>query len=154
MTDIMTTKRIIDLTQKDLLDNNVWEHWSDSLIEYVRPSNNLSLSETSVNGHIVLTTFLLNNKTSLFGFCSPQDPSGLDYIQPVALTSNGQVHFYKETPWTLEEEKAALNAIGLQKSDIFPIQFQTKVNCDNKTYNGTILDFNKAELTPHKTKQA
>jgi hypothetical protein len=94
----METKRLIDLTQKDLLDNNVWEHWSDNLIEYVRPSNNLSLSETSVNGHIVLTTFLLNNKKSLFGFCSPQDPSGLDYIQPVVLTSNGQVHFYKETP--------------------------------------------------------
>ena len=139
----MTKKRLTDLIEKDLTDHPVWKHWTENDIELVCTSSNKELNENSHDGHLVLTEFTFNNGTTATGFCSPQDTSGLDYVQPVLFTSNGQVNFYKDNDWDLKSEQIVLKQIGLTKDQVFPIKFQTKVKCDNEFYFGTLVDFNK-----------
>ena len=140
---IMTKKRLTDLIEKDLINYPVWKHWTENDIELVSTSSDRQLTENSTEGHIVLTEFVLNNGNKLNGFCSPQDTSGLDYVQPVLFTPNGHVNLYQDTGWDNNSEQAALKQIGLTKNQVFPIKFQTKVKCDNEFYSGTKLDFNR-----------
>ena len=90
----------------------------------------------------MLTDFTLSNKTKYLGFCSPQDPSGLDYIQPVMFTNMGQVKIYKDISWTNHEKNEALKMIGFNSSDIFPITYKTRIKSDGQFFQGTILNFN------------
>jgi hypothetical protein len=138
-------KQLIDLTSSDLLDRNVWEHWTENNIEFVRPVDKSEISEESNIGYIVLTDFTLNNRTKYLGFCSPQDTSGLDYIQPVIFTDFGQVEFWRNNDWTEDDKKKVLEKLGLDSRDIFPIVYKTRKKCDNKLYSGTIADFNKSK---------
>jgi len=139
----MTQKRLIDLTLSDLIKFNIWETWIENGIEYVRPSTDIEIFEDSNIGHIVLTDFTLQNKTKFIGFCSPQDPSGLDYLQPVILSDNGHVEFWKDNGWTLEDKQVIFNKLRITDKSLFPIRFETKVKCNNNYYSGTILDFNE-----------
>ena len=63
-------------------------------LEFVSPADKEEVSENDIDGYIVLTQFILQDKTEHLGFCSPQDTSGLDYIQPVIITKNGHLPFY------------------------------------------------------------
>lgn len=139
----MNKKRLTDLVNTDLLHHHVWEHWLEDDIEYVAPTDKTEINEDSTKGHIVLTNFILNNGIKLTGFCSPQDTSGLDYIQPVMFTEKGQVELWKDSGWTMADKKTALKKIGLDLKDIFPIKYKALTKCDNKFYEGTLLDFNK-----------
>jgi hypothetical protein len=141
------TKRLTDLTSSDLLSGQVWEHWTKDNVEYVKPTDKTEITEVSNIGHIVLTEFTLNNMTKYFGFCSPQDTSGLDYIQPVIFTDNGQVAFYKDNEWTEDEKDKALEKFRLNWQAVFPVDYVTKIKCDNKLHSGRILDFNNGDRT-------
>jgi hypothetical protein len=77
------------------------------------------------------------------GFCSPQETSELDYVQPVIFTRNGQVNLYQDNGWDNNAEQTALKQIGLTKDQFFPIKFQTKVKCDNQFYSWIVIDLNK-----------
>ena len=96
----MDQKQLKDLTTKDFLERQVWEHWTIKDTEYVRPSDKNQIIETDNVGHIVLTDFTLSNGIKMIGFCSPQDTSGLDYIQPTILTEKGQFKIFKNNDWT------------------------------------------------------
>lgn len=139
----MTEKRLIDLNEKDLIDYPIWKHRMENDIEMVCKSSDKEITEGTTDGHIVLTEFILNNGTKLNGFCSPQDTSGLDYVQPVLFTQNGQVNLCRNNCWDNKAEQIALKQIGLTKHQVFPIMFKTKIKCHNEFYSGTLLDFNK-----------
>jgi hypothetical protein len=136
-------KKLIDLTISDLIKFNVWETWIENETEYVKPSSDKEVLENSNIGHIVLTDFKLKNNKELLGFCAPQDPSGLDYIQPVIFSEKGQVEFWRDGGWTIEDKKVAFEKLGVKGLDLFPIHFKTKVKTNNEFYSGTIWDFNK-----------
>ena len=93
----------------------------------------------------MLTKFKLANGTKLKGFCSPQDTSGLDYTQPVIFTENGQFRFWRDDDWTTPEQEKELKKIGLNWQEVFPVEFETMVMCDNEFYKGKIADFNKED---------
>jgi hypothetical protein len=139
----MTTKRLTELTISDLQNEPVWEHWYEEGIEYVRPTNKIEINEDDNIGLILLTDFTINNGQMFVGFCSPQDTSGLDYIQPVIIAANGQLGFWKYNDWTKEEKKEVLDKLGLEWQQVFPIHYKTRIQCNGKLYNGTIKDFNK-----------
>jgi hypothetical protein len=141
----MVEKQLIELTKADLAYSPVWKCWTDKGVEFVSATQCKSISGNSCDNHIVLTEFVLNNGAIFTGFCSPQDPSGLDYIQPVLFTQNGQVNLHQENAWDNRTEQTALSQIGLAKESVFPIKYQTKIKCDNKFYSGRMLDFNKQE---------
>lgn len=49
----------------------------------------------------------------LMGFCSPQDPSGIDYTQPVILAEKGQVALWRDSGWTEEDKEKELQKLEL-----------------------------------------
>jgi hypothetical protein len=141
----MSVKRLKELSENDLTSNPVWRVWEQDEEEFVSVSNDKCISENSNHVYIVLTEFILNNRTRFTGFCSPQDPSGLDYIQPVLFTQNGQVNIYMDNGWDNKAKQDALRKIELTKDHVFPIEFETKIKCENRFYFGKILDFNIME---------
>ena len=76
-------KLLKDLTAEDFSKNQVWEYLIEENIEYAQPSDKTEINDDSEICYIVLTEFILNNKKKYLGFCSPQDTSGIDYVQPV-----------------------------------------------------------------------
>jgi hypothetical protein len=135
-------KHLVDLTINDLLANPVWKHWYENGIEFIEPSTLKEISENDDSYYVVLTEFLANNGRKYFGFCSPQDLSGLDYIQPVIISELGQVDLYTESP-THKYETFVLSKLRINKSDLFPLRYITKVKCDNQYIENSLLDFNK-----------
>jgi hypothetical protein len=138
-------KRLDSLIKFDLIKKPVWEHWYDQDIEYVKQSDLNELTETDNKGHIVLTGFLLNNGIQLIGFCSPQDTSGIDYIQQVIFSNKGQFNIYKDAGWTSEQKEEEMKKLDLDWKDIFPLVYKTQIRCDGAFYEGKILDFNDGE---------
>jgi hypothetical protein len=141
----MNTKRLIDVTENDLLDNPVWEHWAENEIEFAKQTDKREISEFCPDTYIVLTKFKLANGTELKGFCSPQDTSGLDYTQPIIFTENGQFRFWRDGDWTPTEQEKELIKIELECREVFPVEFEAMVLCDNEFYKGKIADFNKED---------
>ena len=141
----MKIKRLIDLKESDLEEYPIWEHWYENNIEFVKPSNKSELFESDEKGYIVKTEFELKNGKKYIGFCSPKDTSGLDYIQPVLLTENGQFFIFQDNNWTIEEKENELRKIGLKMGEVFPIKYMTKIKCDGDYHFGKLLEFNLEE---------
>ncbi len=136
-------KLLTDLTQEDIIKHPVWELRMIDRCEYVKPSYENVISDNDGIRYIVQTKFVLNCQTELFGFCSPQDVSGIDYIQPVIFTSSGQMVLYLDSGWEQEQTTKAMNKLGLTRSEIFPIKCNPLINCDGNFYSWVIVDFNK-----------
>ena len=129
--------KLEDLQEEQILENHVWKHQIVENIEYIQKSNTTEISENSEESYIVLTHFHFKNGQKYNGYCSPQDTSGIDYIQPVLFTDKGQFAFYKED-WSEKEMIEFLSFLELSISEIFPIQYETKIMCDGKFYIGNI----------------
>ena len=93
---VATMKKLTELTAEELIVNHVWEHWTIDNIEYIKKTDKTEIFDERDKFYIVLTDFIFNNQTKHLGFCSPQDPFGLDYVQPVVFTKNGQVELFTE----------------------------------------------------------
>jgi hypothetical protein len=139
----MDRKRLIDLTKNDLLENQVWEYWMADNIEFVRASDKTEVPAESNVTFIVVTDFIFNNKSKYIGFCSPQEEVDLDHIQPVVISSKGQVEFYKENDWTEGEKNKALVKLGLEWADVFPLTYTTRVKCNREFHSGILVNFNE-----------
>ena len=130
------------LREENLLENHVWKYFIVENIEYVQKSDKMEISENSEENYIVLTEFHLNNGKKFNGYCSRQDASGIDYIQPVIFTENGQIAFYREKQWSEKEKTETCSFLGLNFAEIFPVKYKTKILCDGKFHRGSIIDFN------------
>ena len=111
-------------------------------IEFVLPVEKEEISETDSDNYVVLTEFLLHDKTKYFGFSSPQDTSGLDYIQPVIVTSNGHLPLYFDTLENINLPDLANKIINKSIDKIFPLTFVTRIKCDKKYYEAKVDNFN------------
>lgn len=119
--------KLSSLTPEELLSTPVWRYRSpegDDRAE-VDPSDLTELTEDSEETFIALTHFTLSDGTRFFGYCSPVDPSGLDYIQPVLIAGSEHIRLWEGFP---AESIAAL----LQRSieQVFPISFECRVPVD------------------------
>lgn len=138
-------KNLINLTTEDINEHPLWECSNVDHIEVLRHSHKVEISEADNEVYVVATDFELNNGQKLQGICSPQDSSGLDYIQPIIVSSNGHFRTFKYDNWTKDEQINELRILGLNKDDVFPIKYRTRIRCDNEYLNGIVLDFNKDE---------
>jgi hypothetical protein len=141
----MSTKLLNYLAKSDLISQPVWEHWYEGEIEYAKPSILIELTEMNNKGHIVMTDFILRNGMKLIGFCSPQDASSIEYIQPVMLTDKGQISLFKDEGWTFSQKIKELQKLDLAWKNVFPLEYKTRIRCDGNYYEGIILDFNKGK---------
>ena len=136
-------KLLTDLINEDIINHPVWELRMIDNKEYVQPSSKTEISDNESIRYIVRTNFKLNCQTELLGFCSPQDPSGIDYIQPVILTSNGQMVLYLDSPFDEKQKELEMNRLGLKHSEIFPIECNPMIKCDGILNSWVVVDFNK-----------
>jgi hypothetical protein len=137
----MESLKIDSIERDHILNHPVWKFWYEDNYGMVVPAEIHEISEDLEDSYIVLTEFTTSNGLSWIGFCSPQDRSGIDYIQPIILNDRGQVQFWKDADWTEQEKETELEKLGYNSNKVFPIIYRTKVKCDNEYFVSEILSF-------------
>ena len=85
----MRWKCIDQLTYEDLHRSHVWEIRYEGEREMVRETDRREITDDPRRGFVVLTRYEFPDGTQGYGYSSPQDASGLDYIQPTIITDHG-----------------------------------------------------------------
>ena len=132
-------KRLAELTADDFQANPVWEYKGASDADAMVSSTNLrAMVEDNDVVLLAATEFRLADGTKLSGFCSPSDPSGLDYVQPVICTRLGQVALWAETLPTRAAVEMAWKPLGKRLDQVFPLQFRCLVPVNKQEVSGVI----------------
>ena len=129
--------RLQDLTNEDLRRCPVWscEGEADD-VALVFPAD--GFDDPDRRGYIARTRFTLIDGSEWWGYCSPTDDSGLDYIQPVLLTVNGPVRFwYDESPPEAEPARAC-RLLGRSATQVFPVRFECLVSFEGQFIAGEL----------------
>ncbi|NEQ44650.1 MAG: hypothetical protein F6K00_14230 [Leptolyngbya sp. SIOISBB] len=137
-------KQLRQLTNNDLASNPIWECCGDAdATTSVTPC--ASFADPDRVGYIARTKFILNDGSVHFGYCSPSDDSGLDYIQPVIIASGGHVPFWHDTQPSHPEPDTMLRLLGKKAADVFPVQFSCLASFDGTMLSGTITHLHVPE---------
>jgi hypothetical protein len=128
------------LTAADLNRSAVWEVRgpADTLAE-VSPAPDQALTEADARVFIATTDFVFADGSTAVGFCSPSDPSALDYTQPVVFFDDAQIPLWVGPTPRRAEVEAAWRRHGKPIADVFPLAFACRVPVDGKTLSGVIL---------------
>ena len=123
----MNLKSIYQLTLEDLRRSPVWEHRYEGGREMVYETDLREITDDRRRGYVVLTKFTFPNGANAYGYSSPQDPSGLDYIQPTVIMAHGVWNVFT----------------GDQKPDepdntLFPLRYECLVKSDGRFWSDTI----------------
>lgn len=133
-------KPFANLISEDLRRAPLWRYRSTDgdATATVEEAARTSLSERDSDVFVAATTFRLADGSEVSGLCSPVDPSGLDYLQPVLFAAGGQLPLWSETaPFGLAPEKIA-ELLGRRVSEVFPVVFSCHVPVDGQLVSGTI----------------
>jgi hypothetical protein len=134
-------KPLRDLTIDDLHMTPVWQSLGGADEEaLVVPTRRTTLSESDQDTFLAVTEFVLGNGQRHLGFCSPTDDSGLDYVQPVIVTTKGQVTLWFHEPPSQGLLADQWSRLGVPETDVFPIKYECPVPVDGRTVKGTIPD--------------
>jgi|KBSMisStaDraftv2_1062788.scaffolds.fasta_scaffold01958_7 hypothetical protein len=132
-------KQLAQLTAHDFSAVPVWKHHGgpDNRAT-VEPSALLALSEDTSDVYLAATEFRLADGTKMPGYCSPSDPSGMDYLQPVLFTAGGHVSLWSERPPTKASLAEAWRTLGKPLESVYPIEFTCVVPVDGRLISGLI----------------
>jgi PilZ domain-containing protein len=132
-------KRLVDLSVEDLEASPVWRYEGGSGPHAtVSSTNRKSLSQSDDEIFLAATAFELFDSTRHFGFCFPADDSGIDYLQPVIVSSSGHVNFWFDGPAAPEALTHQWRALGKEPKEIFPVGYRCLVPVDGRTVSGRI----------------
>ena len=130
-------KRLCDLTEADLRLSPIWRYAGETDAEAsVFPS--LTFAEADRWAYIARTRFVLADGSEWWGYCSPTDDSGLDYIQPVILTPGGPVRFWYEKPAPEATAAHACRLLGRLPEEVFPVRFECVVPFEGRLVAGEL----------------
>jgi len=133
-------KLLRELTADDLRTTPVWKSLGGPDEKAIaEPTSRETLSERERETFLALTEFVLGNGQKHIGFCSPVDDSGLDYVQPVIVTTLGQVSFWFDQPPAQGVVEEQWSRLGVPESEVFPIEYTCLVPVDGRMVRGTIL---------------
>ena len=132
-------KSISNLTQADLAATPIWEVRDGSGSELVRPTSLTSLGEYRDGPvHIAATRYVTAAGDTYYGYCSPADPSGPDYVQPVVLTPRGPFPLWDPGGLSKAHVAALCSALAVSPSALFPLQIECLVPVDGILYAGCV----------------
>src|ERR1041385_7449176 len=130
--NLIKMKPLKSINEADLLQHPIWQYYAESSDEtaLVVETDRASLSEDDKRVFIARTTFIFNDGSVRFGYSSPQDFSGLDYIQPVIVLPVGQISLWNQTlpPISFWTEKC--KQIGKTVDEVFPLKIRVDVPVD------------------------
>jgi len=136
------------LTLEQLKQKPIWLYESEYInSEFVENIYSTDLSEiTEETGiqtkpYIVYSIFTDAQGNNYEGYCSPEDPSGLDYIQPVIIFKNRHLSFYPDRPLSTSERKLFLNEFNTSEFNFFPIRCIPQVKVDGIMIYIDIISF-------------
>ena len=131
-----SVKRLLELTNEDLIRTPIWRYEGTSDDNaVVSPAS--SLESADERAYIARTRFTFADGSQGWGYCSPTDGSGLDYVQPVLITPAGcHVHLWRE-----ESADAAELRRASEQSLAFPVHFECVVAFEGHLLCGTGNDF-------------
>jgi hypothetical protein len=133
-------KPFANLTSEDLRRAPVWRYAREAsdATATVEEVARYSLSERESHVFVAATTFRLADGSELKGLCSPVDPSGLDYLQPVLFRAGDQIPLWTDAqPSGVPPAKLA-RMLARRVSEVFPLVFCCHVPVDGKLVSGTI----------------
>jgi hypothetical protein len=133
-------KRLADLTPVDLERVALWRYAGETDdTAVVRATDRQELGDAERGLFIARTQFALANGAQHIGFCSPDEETSLDSLQPVILTSAGPVYFWFEDPPSAESLRAQWKRLGAEHEEIFPIHFRCTVPVHGHYITGVIF---------------
>jgi hypothetical protein len=132
-------KSISNLTQADLAATPIWELRDGFDSGLVRPTSLTALSEYRHGPvHIAATRYIAASGDTYYGYCSPADPSGLDYVQPVVLTPRGPFSLWHPGGLSQAHVNALASALSVAPDALFPLQIECLVPVDGAHYTGCV----------------
>jgi hypothetical protein len=135
--EVSAAKRLWDLTEEDLRCNPIWRYEGESdAVALVVPT--LGFAEPDHQAYIARTRFVLADGSEWWGYCSPTDDSGLDYMQPVIVTQAGLVRFWHEGLVPESETAHACRLLGRTPEQVFPVRFECVVPFDGRLVAGLL----------------
>ena len=131
-------KALRGLTVEDLHRCPIWRYHGKS-DESATVSPTAGFHRLDEKAYIASTRFVLADGSVWWGYCSPTDDSGLDYVQPVILTPAGSVRFwYDERPREAEPARA-LRLLGRSADEVFPVRFECEVPVEGQVLTGELV---------------
>jgi hypothetical protein len=130
-------KALRELTLEDLESCPIWRYEGQSDdTAFVSPV--AAFEQMDREAYIARTRFVLADGSEWWGYCSPTDESGLDYVQPVLLTPGGPVRFwYDEQPAELEPARAC-RLLRRSAGQVFPVRFECVVAVAGRVVAGEL----------------
>lgn len=104
----------------------------------VEPADGVSLREDDNDVYIAATRFVLGDGSECLGYCSPQDASGPDYVQPVVLTEQGPNKLWFESPLSSRAASEWWDRFGRPRAHVFPISWQCLVPVEGAMVRGIV----------------
>jgi hypothetical protein len=144
-------KLLSHLSAGDLQAHAIWVlNESEGDVGLVRPATR-ECAENSNEVYLVRSRFILCDRTEQLGYCSPQDSSGMDYVQPVIIVSGKHLRFWCEDPAEASAESAEIcRVLDRPLARIFPISFVTDAPCDGTYLKGRLERvYSRGALEPH-----
>lgn len=122
----MAIKLLSELTHSDLEEHPIWKHdaGSDDLAT-ITPADDFEYPNTC--GYIAKTQFDTPSGRRFIGYCSPQDPSGLDYIQPVIIAGQCHIRLWDESVGSETSQVQVAKSLGLEVLQVFPLSYRCLV---------------------------
>ncbi len=134
-------KPLRELTLEDLARSPVWRCTGGPDSEAsVEPTELASLSETSREVFVVRTSFTLSDGSSVAGYCSPGDDSGLDYIQPVIITESGHAPLFYESLPPSPEPESIYRKLRRPFDHVFPLRYRAEIPVDGRFLEGEVSE--------------
>jgi len=138
---------IKDITLSQLQEKPIWKFEIQANGEIIIEETNRSeIRESASNppeGYIVYSEFLAADGKKYQGFCSPEDPCSLDYVQPVIIYEGKYLEFCPDKFLTDSEQKTFLAALDTTAKDFFPVTCLPGAKVDNISVKIIILDFER-----------
>jgi hypothetical protein len=130
-------KALRDLTVEDLARCPIWRYQGES-DDAATVSPVATFEEPDRTVYIARTRFVLADGSAWWGYCSPTDDSGLDYVQPVILSSGGPVRFWYDEPPPEPEPARACRLLGKRPEQVFPARFECVVPFEGRYVAGEL----------------
>lgn len=146
---VKVSKQVYELTPADLANTPVWEFALDEEGEEgqdeatVRPVESALPLNTGDGMFIVRAHFRLSDGTNLQGYLTPgvQGDSLLSTVQPIIVTTVGQVMFWLGAFPRQNSVEAAYRLLGKPAQDVFPVTYVSDVPLAQGPVRGTLNGF-------------
>ncbi len=122
---------MLDLVVENLRSNPIWE-FSDYPDEVTTVHPVSDFDDLNTKGYIAFTRFILRDGSEFWGYCSPCDDSGLDYVQPTIIVDDEHARLWYDDPPQEPEPQRLCRLLNRELDAIFPIRFECQVAFEGK----------------------